>query len=71
MNAAAKCSSETSRYRLLNSHIFYVRYFFFAKTFDNFYGVYDGEKEEKKSMLQLTLEIIGMMWLYGGYNLFC
>ena len=36
-----------------------------ARAFDNFYGKYDEKKEKAKSFLRQTLEIIGMMWLYG------
>ena len=36
-----------------------------ARAFDNFYGKYNEEKEKNKTMFQQTMEIIGMMWLYG------
>ena len=36
-----------------------------ARVFDNFYGKYDEKKEKKKSFLRQTLELIGMMWIYG------
>jgi hypothetical protein len=45
--------------------IYFLLGIFSARIFDNFYGKYDAEKEEKKGMLRRTFEIIGMMWLYG------
>jgi hypothetical protein len=45
--------------------LYFLLGIFSARAFDNFYGKYDAKKEDKKSMLRQTLEIIGMMWLYG------
>ena len=45
--------------------IYFLIGIFTAKIFDSLYGKYDKEKEKKKSLLQHTLEIVGMMWLFG------
>ena len=37
-----------------------------AKMFDYLYGTFDKKKERTKSFLRKTLEICGMMWIYGA-----
>ena len=38
---------------------------FLAKMCDNYLGKFDEKKEEKKTLLKKTLEIIGLLWFYG------
>jgi len=46
-----------------------ILYFFIgiylAKAFDNYLGTFDKELEEKKGFWRRTLELIGLIWLYG------
>jgi len=36
-----------------------------AKLFDSLYGIFDENKESKKSKLMQTIELMLMMWMYG------
>jgi hypothetical protein len=45
--------------------IYFLLGTFLAKLFDTLCGDFDEEKEHKKSLVLQTVEIIGMMWLYG------
>ena len=38
---------------------------FFAKVTDKTLGKFDSTKESKKSKLQITIEMIGLLWLFG------
>lgn len=45
--------------------IYFVIGITLAKLFDKLYGKFDKKQEESKSLLQQTLELIGMMWISG------
>jgi hypothetical protein len=36
-----------------------------SKLFDKLFGTFDPKKEEKKHIIQISLELIGMIWLIG------
>lgn len=36
-----------------------------SKLFDKLFGIFDPKKEEKKHIIQISLELIGMIWLIG------
>ena len=37
-----------------------------SKLFDKLFGSFDPKKEQKKQIIQITLELIGMIWLIGA-----
>jgi len=45
--------------------IYFLVGIFMAKAIDNYFGKFDKKKESNKSFLIRTLELIGMIWLYG------
>ena len=45
--------------------IYFVVAIILAKIFDEMYGPFNKAAEEKKGMLQRTVELILMMWVYG------
>lgn len=50
--------------------IYFFLGIFFAKVFDNYYGEFNKEVEEKKSMFQHTYELIAIMWISGVFIYF-
>jgi hypothetical protein len=36
-----------------------------SKLFDKLFGTFDPKKEEKKHIIQISLELIGMIWIIG------
>jgi len=45
------------------SAIYFIIGILFARFFDKMYGVFNKKKEDKKSFIRKTFEIIGIMWL--------
>ena len=45
--------------------IYFVVGIALAKVFDKLFGPFDEKEEAKKSFLRKTLELIGMMWVFG------
>lgn len=45
--------------------LYFLTGIYMAKTFDNYFGKFDEKLEKSKSILQRTLELIGLMWLFG------